>query len=150
RQAIYLVLGLIMMIVVSRVRLAFWEKISSYLLLASFILLLLVLVPGIGREVNGSIRWIIAGPFSLQVSEIAKLGMVVYMASYLMRREDEVQTRIRGFVKPLLLVGCLAILLLQEPDFGATVVIVSTVMAMLFLAGVQLWQFVFLLIAAVV
>jgi cell division protein FtsW len=150
RQGIYLVLGLLLAVFASRIHLAFWEKISSYLMLASFLLLILVLVPGIGREVNGSMRWIIKGPFSLQVSEVVKLCVVVYMASYLVRRQDEVQTRIRGFIKPLLVAAAVALLLLQEPDFGATVVIVATVFCMLFLAGVQLWQFIFLLVVALI
>ncbi len=149
RQVIYLIIGLILAIAASRIHLVFWEKISAYLLLGSFILLVLVLVPGIGREVNGSMRWIIKGPFSLQVSEVIKLGVIVYMAAYLVRREDEVQTRIRGFIKPLIILGGIALLLLQEPDFGATVVVVATVLSMLFLAGVRLWQFIFLLIVAV-
>lgn len=150
RQCVYLAFGLLLTIFASRVHLVFWEKISGYLMLLSFLLLIVVLIPGVGREVNGSMRWIIQGPFSLQVSEVVKIGVIIYMASYLVRRQDEVQTRIRGFLKPLTILAAIAFLLLQEPDFGATVVIISTVFIMLFLAGVQLWQFIFLLVIAVI
>ncbi len=148
RQALYLCLGLILGLGATRLPLAFWQRMSGYLLLLSSLLLILVLIPGIGHEVNGSMRWIIWGPFSLQVSEVVKFGVIVYLAGYLVRREDEVQTRIRGFIKPLLVLFLLALLLLQEPDFGATVVIVATALAMLFVAGVRLWQFIFLLALA--
>lgn len=149
-QTIYLLLGLLLIAFIVRVPMAYWEKISGYLILVGFALLLLVLIPGIGREVNGSIRWIIFGPLSLQVSELVKVCVIIYLAGYLVRRQDEVQTRIRGFIKPLTLIAGIALLLLQEPDFGATVVIVSTALGMLFIAGVRLWQFAFLLVMAVV
>lgn len=150
RQAIYLTIGVGIAILVTRLPLNFWEKISSYLLLGSIFLLMLVLIPGIGREINGSQRWIIVGPLSLQVSELVKLTLVLYLASYLVRKQDEVENRIRGFVKPLILLGFIAMLLLQEPDFGATTVVMATALGMLFVAGVRLWQFIFLLIVAMV
>jgi cell division protein FtsW len=94
-------------------------------------------------------RWISIGPFGIQTSEFAKLATILYLASYLVRREQEVQSRIRGFLKPLLLIGVIAILLLKEPDFGATSVIAATALGMLFLAGVKLWQFLILLSGAI-
>ncbi|HVV69888.1 MAG TPA: putative lipid II flippase FtsW [Gammaproteobacteria bacterium] len=149
RQTIYLMLGLSLAVLITRIPMAFWQKISGYLILFSFFLLLLVLMPGIGREVNGSMRWIIIGPLSLQVSEFVKLGTITFIAGYLVRRQDEVQTRVRGFIKPLLILAGIALLLLQEPDFGATVVITATVFGMLFIAGARLWQFIFLLVMAI-
>lgn len=148
RQAIYLSVGLVIAGFVARIPLAFWERISGYLLLLSFILLIVVLIPGIGREINGSQRWIIFGPFSLQVSELSKFTIVIYLASYLVRKQDEVKNKIRGFVKPLVLLAGFSLLLLQEPDFGATTVIVATALGMLFIAGVGLWQFMILLFIA--
>lgn len=148
RQAAYLLFGLVLGFLATRVPLAFWQRLSGYFLLIGFLLLIAVLIPGIGKEVNGSMRWIIIGPLSLQVSELVKFGVIAYLASYLVRRQQEVQTRIRGFLKPLLLLGGIALLLLQEPDFGATAVIVATALGMLFVAGVRLWQFIFLLISA--
>lgn len=148
RQTAYLFLGLILGFSATRIPLVFWQRVSGYLIILSFMALILVLVPGIGKEVNGSMRWIIIGPLSLQVSEMVKFGVIVYLSSYIVRRQDEVQTRIRGFLKPLLLLAGIALLLLQEPDFGATAVIVATALGILFVGGVRLWQFIFLLLAA--
>jgi cell division protein FtsW len=109
-------------------------------------LLLLVLMPGIGREVNGSTRWMSLGIINLQVSELVKLFVVVYMAGYLVRQGDEVRTSMRGFLKPMALLAVISVLLLCEPDFGATAVIVTTALAMMFVAGVRLWQFMILML----
>ena len=148
RQSIYLVVGLIIAIVVLQVPIKMWRKYSGYLLLTSFFLLILVLIPHIGYEVNGSRRWIRLGFISFQVSELAKFCVVVYMASYIARHGEEVRTRLSGFIKPMLLLCVIALLLLKEPDFGATFVIAVTAMGMLFLAGVRLWQFAVLLVVA--
>jgi cell division protein FtsW len=141
RQLCYLLLGIVLAIVIFRIPLMQWQKFSMGLLLLSLILLILVLVPKIGREVNGSMRWLGFGPFGLQVSEFAKLAVIIYLADYLMRHDVEVRTRLSGFLKPLFLLGLVAALLLREPDFGATAVILATCMGMLFLAGVRLWPF---------
>lgn len=148
-QSIYLIVGLAIGLFMTRIPLATWEKLSGYFLILSFALLIVVLIPGIGREINGSQRWINVGPLSLQVSEFVKLTTVIYMASYLVRKQDEVQNRVRGFIKPLLLLAGIGLLLLQEPDFGATSVIIATALGMLFIAGVRLWQFIVLLALAV-
>lgn len=144
-QMVYLGMGVVLTWLVIYVPLRVWEKVGGYLLLLSFILLILVLIPHIGRRVNGSIRWLSLGPFSLQVSEFVKLASVIFLAGYLVRRDEEVRTQISGFVKPMILLSVLAVLLLLEPDFGATAVIMATAVAMMFLAGVRLWQFIVLL-----
>ncbi len=141
RQAIYIVSGVLGGVALFRLRLALLERMGVALLLLSLLLLLLVLVPGIGVEVNGATRWINIGLFRLQVSEPAKLLFIVYLASYLARHGEEVRTRIAGFVKPVGLFMLAALLLLLEPDFGATVVLAATVMGMIFMAGVRLVQF---------
>ncbi|HMV71377.1 MAG TPA: putative lipid II flippase FtsW, partial [Pseudomonadales bacterium] len=110
--------------------------------------LALVLVPGIGREVNGATRWIAVGPLNLQPSELMKLFFIVYLAGYMTRRQHELQSRWSGMFKPLGLLGVVVLLLLLEPDFGAAVVISGTAMAMLFLGGVRLLQFGVLLLPA--
>lgn len=143
-QGLYLLLGVAMAIFVFRFPLSFWQKNSGMLLVISLIFLCLVLVHGIGRQVNGSMRWLGFGPFGLQVSEFAKLAVIIYLSSYLLRRDKEVRTQIRGFLKPLGILLIVAILLLREPDFGATSVILITCLGMLFLAGVRWWQFVVL------
>jgi cell division protein FtsW len=141
RQAIYIGAGLLAGMGVYRIRLALVEQAGLLLLLTAFALLLAVLVPGIGTQVNGSVRWLNTGLFRLQVSEPAKLMILIYLASYLTRHGEEVRTQLSGFIKPLALLGLAAILLLLEPDFGATVVMLSTAMGMIFIAGARLWQF---------
>ena len=141
RQAIFIGLGLALGVLLFKVRLVELERLGMVLLLSAFAMLLLVLVPGVGVEVNGAARWMNAGLFRLQVSEPAKLMFIVYLASYLARHGDEVRTRISGFMKPVGLLAIAALLLLLEPDFGATVVLTVTVMGMIFMAGVKLVQF---------
>ncbi len=138
RQICYLFLGIMAAIVVMRVDSNEWERYSVPLLLTCLLLLVLVLIPGVGRVVNGSRRWLALGPLGIQVSELAKMTMILYLAGYLVRRQDSIRESIFGFIRPLLVLGIVALLLLLEPDFGATVVIAFTVMAMLFLTGVRL------------
>lgn len=138
RQACYLMVGLMIALVVVRTDSSVWERISGPLLLVCFFLLLIVLVPGIGRSVNGSRRWLAVGPIGIQVSELAKLTMIFYLSGYLVRQQKAVTESIFGFIKPMAILAVISALLLLEPDFGATVVISGTVMAMLFLAGVKL------------
>ena len=141
RQLVYTGCGVLAGLLVFRLRLVLLERMGMLLLLLSFVLLLLVLVPGVGVEVNGAARWINAGLFRLQVSEPAKLFFIIYLASYLSRHSEEVRTHIYGFIKPVGLLAIAALLLLLEPDFGATVVLAATVMGMIFMAGVRLVQF---------
>lgn len=147
-QAAYIFIGTLSIFFGSQLPLAFWEKISGYLLLLSIFLLMLVLVPGVGREVNGSTRWLGLGPFFLQISELAKFTLVIYSAAYLLRRQNEVRASIKGFIKPLMLLGVISSLLLLEPDFGAIVVMILTLLGMLYLSGARLWQFMIILILA--
>lgn len=146
RQACYMFVGFIIAIVIMRVDTRFWEKHSVRLLLICFAFLILVLIPGIGRVVNGSRRWLAFGPIGIQVSEFAKLAMVIYLSGYLVRQREQVNQTIMGFINPMLVLGVVGVLLLLEPDFGATVVISGTVMAMLFLVGVKLRYYVGLMI----
>ncbi len=142
RQAVFIALGLVAAWFVYQVRLVYWEKSGMALLGISLLLLVLVLVPGVGKEVNGSTRWISLGMFNLQVSEAVKLFLIIYVAGYLVRHGEAVRTSILGFIKPMLMVGLAAMLLLLEPDFGATVVIIGTVLGMMYLGGVRFMQFV--------
>ncbi len=138
RQACYLFVGFITAIVVMRVDSSTWEKCSMPLMLVCMVLLVAVLIPGIGRVVNGSRRWVSIGPLGIQVSELAKVGMILYLAGYLVRQQKTIRQNISTFIKPMIILACFAFLLLMEPDFGAAVVITGTVMAMLFLTGVKL------------
>src|SRR5690606_15224860 len=103
----------------------------------------------VGHTVNGAKRWIKLGPITIQAAEVAKLFFFTYMASYLVRRYEEVQENLKGFVKPLVVLFTMACLLLAEPDLGTVVVMSATVIGMLFLAGAKLWQFFGVLVACV-
>ncbi|MDP1602181.1 MAG: putative lipid II flippase FtsW [Legionella sp.] len=149
RQFCYLCAGLFFALVVMRVDTSVWEKLSMPLLLVCLIMLLLVLVPGVGRIVNGSRRWLALGPIGIQVSELTKLVMIFYVAGYLVRHQKEISHSIVGFIKPMIILGLVSVLLLMEPDFGATVVIAGTIMAMLFLAGVRLRYYLGLLVIVI-
>ncbi|UCJ16775.1 putative lipid II flippase FtsW [Pseudomonas sp. MM211] len=141
RHLVYLVIGLGAAGVVLMIPLATWQRHGWLLLLAALALLVMVLVPGIGREVNGARRWIGFGAFNIQPSEIAKVFVVIYLAGYLVRRQEEVRESWAGFFKPFVVLLPMAFLLLLEPDFGATVVMMGSAMAMLFLGGVGLLRF---------
>jgi len=148
RQLAYCGVGIGLGVAVLRVPMALWERLGPYLLVLGVMLIGMVLVPGVGREVNGSVRWLAFGPVNLQPSELMKLFMVIYLAGYLVRREEEVRTRFSGFLKPGLLLGLVGVLLLLEPDFGAVAVLSATVLGMLFLGGVRLWQFALVVLLA--
>ncbi len=147
RQIVGLVLGLLVGSIVVQFDVILWKKIDTFLLVGVVVLLALVLLPGIGHTVNGSARWIGYGPLKIQVSELAKFAVVIYMASYLVRSHQEIQTNIMGFIKPMALLAVVALLLLCEPDFGATAVIMTTALGMMFLAGMRLQYFIFLFAA---
>lgn len=141
RQLFFLVTGLFIAWGMTGIPLAFWQRMSRALLLLCIFALLLVLVPGIGKVVNGSRRWVHLGFISLQVSEAVKLMAILYLAGYLQNHLEEVQTKLSGFIKPLLFLSIIGLLLLIEPDFGATTVIAMTFLAVLFIAGAKLWPF---------
>ncbi|MCX7117981.1 MAG: putative lipid II flippase FtsW [Legionellales bacterium] len=146
RQLIYLVMGILLAMMVMRIDSSAWEKWSVPLLLICIGMLVLVLIPGIGRSVNGSRRWLALGPIGIQVSELVKMGMVLYVAGYLVRQKTSIQHSIFGFIRPMFVLGVVAFFLLLEPDFGATVVIAGTVMAMLFLTDLRLRYFIGLML----
>ncbi len=141
RQAVYVVLGFIAAVFVYRLPLALWQRAGMGLLLLAWALLILVLLPHVGHVVNGSQRWIGAGVINIQVSELAKLFITIYLAGYLVRRQDEVRERFSGFAKPMLVLVIAAAVLLKEPDYGSAVVLMAIGLGMLFLAGARLSQF---------
>jgi cell division protein FtsW len=101
-------------------------------------LLVAVLVPGVGHEVNGSRRWLRLGVMNFQASELARVLLLTYVASYSVRRADELRTDFKGFLRPVAVLGVAAVLLLLEPDFGAATVLLTTSLAVLFLAGARI------------
>lgn len=141
RHGVYLMMGMMVALFVMCLPMSVWQRYSGYLLLFTLLLLVIVLIPGIGRRVNGSQRWLSLGFISIQVSEIAKVCAVIFFASFFARRYQELHFGWQGFLKPLLIVGLFVVLLLLEPDFGSSVVLCGTVFAMMFIAGVRLWHF---------
>jgi len=150
RQVCFLGIGVVAAFITFRIPLATWQRLSPLLLIASILLLILVLIPGVGHEVNGSMRWLRVGPIGVQISELVKLFMAVYIADYCARHQEQVQHSTIGFIKPLIIWALLAGLLLLEPNFGATTVILAMFLGVLFLAGVSISRFIviFLLVSA--
>ncbi len=148
RQLLAAGLGLVVAGVLLRVPLRRFEQFSTSLLFVAIISLIAVLMPGLGHEVNGSMRWLDLGLFTVQASEPTKLAVVVYMAAYLVRHSKQVRADFIGFIKPIGVITVIAGLLLLEPDFGAAVVLFTAVLGMLFLAGVPMLRFLFWGLAA--
>lgn len=145
RHAIYMVIGASLAFVVACIPMSIWQRYSGYFLVFTLVLLVVVLIPGVGKKVNGSQRWLSLGVITIQVSEIAKFCAVVFFASFFARRYQELNFGWQGFLKPLLIVALFAGLLLLEPDFGSSVVLCGTIFAMMFIAGVRVWHFLLLI-----
>jgi cell division protein FtsW len=141
KQLTFVLLGLAAALAAFCVPTEAWERTARIQLGLAFLLLLLVLIPGIGHEVNGSRRWVRLGFMNFQVSELARVMLLTYLASYAVRRRDELTSSFKGFMKPVGVMMAAAALLLIEPDFGATTVLMATGLAVLFLAGVRFTHF---------
>jgi cell division protein FtsW len=141
RQMVGVALGLFAAAVAMVIPTIVWQRLSLPLLLLAFALLVIVLIPGIGHEVNGSRRWLRAGFLNFQASELARVLLLTYLASYMVRKQAELKQDLKGFLKPLGVLMGAALLLLLEPDFGAATVIMATGLGLLFLAGVKLRHF---------
>ena len=146
KQFVFLLAGLLVMGGAMLCPMKRIQRLSWIGLLVTFVLLVLVLF--VGRQINGSTRWIPLGFFNLQASEVAKLGTVIYMAGYLVRHLEQVRSEWLGFFKPLMVMIVLGFLLLLEPDLGALVVLVVAVMGMIFMAGMPIKQILFMIILA--
>jgi cell division protein FtsW len=145
RQLIYLFVGMFAVFVAMRIPLKLWFGQTFLLWFMVLILLVLVLIPGIGADVNGSKRWIKLAGFTFQPSEFAKFVMVVFTADYVVRREDEIRFSWSGFFRLLGPMVTVLSMILLEPDLGASVVVVASMMAVFFLAGAPVRQFVVML-----
>ena len=119
-----------------------WRTLGPLMLLVGLALLLVVLIPGVGHEVNGSRRWMRLGIMNVQVSEPARLCFIIYLAGYLVRRNKEVREEFVGFLRPMLVMSLACVALLAEPDFGAAVVLLAVALTMLFVAGARIRDFV--------
>ena len=139
RHLVYVMIGLVLAYMVLNIPIQWWH--NTNLLLLVFGLLGLLAVLAVGRNVNGSTRWLYLGPIGIQTAEPAKLFFFVYLSSYLVRRHDEVRENLKGFLKPLFILFVFAVLLLMQPDLGTVIVMFGTSVVLLFLAGAKLWQF---------
>ncbi|MCG8707487.1 cell division protein FtsW [Brenneria sp. 4F2] len=139
RDALYLGLAFALALVTLRIPMEIWQRYSPVLLLIAMVMLLVVLV--VGSSVNGASRWISLGPLRIQPAELSKLALFCYLSSYMVRKVEEVRNNFWGFCKPMGVMVVLAVLLLAQPDLGTVVVLFITTLAMLFLAGAKLWQF---------
>tara|TARA_B110000003_G_scaffold134342_1_gene136318 strand:- start:888 stop:2075 length:1188 start_codon:yes stop_codon:yes gene_type:complete len=148
RHLVYLMLALLAMAITFLIPPGFWSRYSRLWMLFSFVLLVLVLIPGIGRELNGSRRWLAIGGFTLQVSELVKVATVVFLATYLEQYRETLGNGWKHFGRLMLLLIVLTVLLIREPDFGSVVVLGGTFMAMLFLGGTKLRQYLIIIAIA--
>lgn len=145
RQGIFAILGVAVMVVALLVPTDNYQKIYKLWLLVAFLLLIAVLIPHVGREVNGSRRWIPLVIINIQVSELVKLCAIMYFSCYLVRFGAYAREQFAGVLKPLIILAAMAVLLLKEPDFGAAVVMFACVFGIMFMAGVKVRWFVILI-----
>ncbi|MEE8449164.1 MAG: putative lipid II flippase FtsW [Thermodesulfobacteriota bacterium] len=138
RQSLYASLGLILMLLVARLRYLWWKRLALPLVIVSLLLLAMVLVPGLGVEVSGARRWLKFAGFGLQPSELAKLALVVYLARLLVKKGDQIKGFIWGYLPILLFGGTFAGLILLEPDFGSAAMVILLAFVMLFVGGARL------------
>jgi cell division protein FtsW len=139
RHSVYMAIGLALAVALFRVPVWLWQKASPWLFLLGVVLLIAVLIPGLGREVNGSRRWIPLGIATFQPSELMKLFVVLYAADYTVRKAAFMDDVRKGFLPMFGVMTAIAFLLLREPDFGALVVVTAIAMAVLFLGGLN-WR----------
>jgi cell division protein FtsW len=138
RQLISAALGIGLAIWVMRTPIELWQRWSFPLLIIGLLMLAVVLIPGLGHVVKGSRRWIHLGPLNFQASELARVLLLTYIASYVVRKEEELRTTFKGLIAPLGVLAFGAILLLIEPDFGSGVILLTTGLGVLFLSGARL------------
>jgi cell division protein FtsW len=138
RQLLLSAIGAALALLMFSIRTELLERISVALLAVAIVLLVIVLIPGLGHAVNGSRRWLRLAGANFQVSELARMLVLIYLASYAVRRESELRESFAGLGKPLALLVCTSALLLAEPDFGAATVLFATGFGLLFLAGARL------------
>lgn len=146
RHIAYLVLGAVAALIGFYIKPEIWSKYSFLWLLMSVVLLLVVFVPGVGLDLNGSRRWIGVGGFTLQVSEVVKGATVIFLASQLAKHRETLSEDWIHFSKLMAIAGLLSVLLILQPDFGSVVLLLSAYIALLFLGGSHIKQFLALVV----
>lgn len=144
-QGIFICIGLVAAYVTTYIPTITLQRYSNMFLLFSALLLIVLLIPGVTRPINGSIRWLFIGPISVQPSELAKMALISYVSGYMVRRNYQLKNSLQGFLIPMFVLASIALLLMLEPDFGTVVVIGSTILGMLFLGGAPVRNFLILL-----
>ena len=149
RHLVALAIGCAGALAVVRIPCEVWYRLSGLFLLGAFALMASVFILGLGHTVNGSTRWLDLGPLSLQPSDPARLCLMVYLCSYVVRHHERVRTTMWGFIGPMVIVALACALLLAEPDFGAAAVLTATSLGILFIGGARLRDFIFCFVVAV-
>ena len=147
RELIQIGMSLFLMCITLYIPMQRWQQFGSVLLIISIIMLIVVL--GIGSSINGASRWILLGVFNFQPAALSKLSLFLFLAGYLARKSEEVQSGFWGFFKPMVVMAVLSILLLKQPDLGTVIVLFMVTIGILFIAGAQLWQFIAILLTGV-
>ena len=137
RQAIFIAIGLVAGFMTFQIPITWWQKVAPYLFLSGLGLLVLVLIPGIGRNVNGSQRWLSLFVMNLQPSELMKLFAAMYVSDYAVRKSPQMDSIIKGFLPMVAVMVLVGFLLLREPDFGAFAVIAAISISILWLGGIN-------------
>jgi cell division protein FtsW len=140
RQSAYLFCSAILVILIRQIPLKLWRAQGILLMIVTNLLLLALLIPGMGLKINGATRWLKLGPLHFQISEWAKLAMIIYLASYFDRQNQAIKN-VKHYLKPMIPTAFTALFLLMEPDFGSTMVISLVACALLFLAGMPIMFF---------
>jgi len=140
RQVIFLIIGIFVTIIALSIPSNLFFTLDWVILIGALLLLIALFFPGVGTEVNGSLRWIRVGPINIQPSEVSKLALVIYIAGYCVRRQSEINTSL-GFLRPLIVLALFGLFIMSQPDLGSTLVIGALVIVMLFFAGISFFQF---------
>lgn len=138
RHSIYLTISIFCGLIAFLIPINFWQKFAPTFFVFGILLLITVLVPGIGKTVNGSQRWIPIGIMNFQPSELVKLFTIIYAADYVLRKSRQIGTFVKGFLPMSVAIALVGSLLIYQPDFGALVVVISISMGILFLGGISL------------
>ena len=148
KQLISIVIGFMAWFIACRIPLSFWQRSYQWMLIVVMLLHVLLVIPGVGKHINGSTRWINLGMMNFQLSELAKLSMIIYMSGFSAFKNEDVRDKLFGFFKPITLLVVMAVLCLLQPDFGAMFVIVVSSSVVLFLAGARIRHFLMFIVMA--
>lgn len=141
-QSVFFIVGILIMLFLAKIDYNKYKKWANVILLGCFVLLVLVLIPGIGSVRNGSRSWFGIGGFGIQPSEFAKIGLIIYVSKYLANNQKDMRYIKKGVLPLLLVIGVFFLLIMLEPDFGTAMVIVLTLVVMIFISGVKISFFV--------